>query len=207
MSDGRDTSFPAIYIVDDDEAFRDSLAWLLESSGYIVQVYPSAESFQNIYHPDMSGCLIVDVRMGGITGIALHQYLAALGSTLPTIVVTGHGDLPMAVTAFRQGVADFIEKPLDDTYVLKQIAHCFEQGRKNKVQKQRLETYAQRFDSLTPREREVLDCIVQGKLNKQIADILHISIKTVEVHRSRVMEKMRVTTIADLVRLRLVAKN
>lgn len=203
MSGEADTSVQVIHIVDDDEAFRDSLVWLLESSGYVTRAYSSAEDFLSACRPDMCGCLIVDVRMSGMTGIELHQRLAEQGCHLPTIVVTGHGDVPMAVSAFRQGVVDFIEKPLDDTYVLKQIAHCLEQDQRNRMQKQRLESYSQRFESLTPREREVLDCIVQGKLNKQIADILGISIKTVEVHRSRVMEKMQVSTIADLVRLKL----
>jgi Response regulator len=198
-----DLAAQTIHIVDDDEAFRDSLVWLLESSGYATRTYTSAEEFLTACQPDMSGCLIVDVRMAGMTGIELHDRLGSIGCTLPTIIVTGHGDVPMAVTAFRQGVVDFIEKPLDEEYVLKQIAHCVAQDRNNREQRQRLESYAQRFESLTPREREVLECIVQGKLNKQIADILNISIKTVEVHRSRVMEKMQVTTIADLVRLKL----
>lgn len=203
MSNETNACSQVIHIVDDDAAFRDSLVWLLESSGYITRTYSSAEEFLEVCQPHMSGCLIVDVRMKCMTGIELHRRLTELGSTLPTIVVTGHGDVPMAVTAFRQGVVDFIEKPLDDTYVLKQIAHCLEQDHRNRRQKQQLESYSQRFERLTPREREVLDCIVQGKLNKQIADILGISIKTVEVHRSRVMEKMQVSTVADLLRLKL----
>jgi len=193
----------AVYVIDDDEAFRDSLVWLLESSQYTVRAFDSAEAFLDAASPDMSGCVIADVRMSGITGLELHRRLQALGVDLPTIIVTGHGDVPMAVTAFRDGVVDFIEKPLDDRYVLERIEFCLAKARENARLRQQADDFARRYESLTQREKEVLEYIVAGKLNKQIADLMDISIKTVEVHRSRVMEKMQVTNVAELVRQKL----
>jgi len=193
----------AVYVIDDDEAFRDSLVWLLESSQYTVRAFDSAEAFLEVASPDMSGCVIADVRMSGITGLELHRLLQALGVDLPTIIVTGHGDVPMAVTAFRDGVVDFIEKPLDDQYVLERIEFCLAKARDNARMRQQADDFARRYESLTQREKEVLEYIVAGKLNKQIADLMDISIKTVEVHRSRVMEKMQVTNVAELVRQKL----
>ncbi|MBJ6135845.1 response regulator transcription factor [Ochrobactrum sp. Q0168] len=193
----------AVYVIDDDEAFRDSLVWLLESSQYTVRAFDSAEAFLDAASPDMSGCVIADVRMSGITGLELHRRLQALGVDLPTIIVTGHGDVPMAVTAFRDGVVDFIEKPLDDQYVLERIEFCLAKARENARLRQQADDFARRYESLTQREKEVLEYIVAGKLNKQIADLMDISIKTVEVHRSRVMEKMQVTNVAELVRQKL----
>jgi FixJ family two-component response regulator len=147
--------------------------------------------------------VIADVRMSGITGLELHRRLQALGVDLPTIIVTGHGDVPMAVTAFRDGVVDFIEKPLDDQYVLERIEFSLAKARDNARLRQQADDFARRYESLTQREKEVLEYIVAGKLNKQIADLMDISIKTVEVHRSRVMEKMQVTNVAELVRQKL----
>ncbi|GAA5543998.1 MULTISPECIES: response regulator transcription factor [Brucella/Ochrobactrum group] len=193
----------AVYVIDDDEAFRDSLVWLLESSQYTVRAFDSAEAFLDAASPDMSGCVIADVRMSGITGLELHRRLRTLGVDLPTIIVTGHGDVPMAVTAFRDGVVDFIEKPLDDKYVLERIEFCLAKARENARLRQQADDFARRYESLTQREKEVLEYIVAGKLNKQIADLMDISIKTVEVHRSRVMEKMQVTNVAELVRQKL----
>jgi FixJ family two-component response regulator len=193
----------AVYVIDDDEAFRDSLVWLLESSQYTVRAFDSAEAFLDVASPDMSGCVIADVRMSGITGLELHRRLQALGVDLPTIIVTGHGDVPMAVTAFRDGVVDFIEKPLDDQYVLERIEFSLAKARDNARLRQQADDFARRYESLTQREKEVLEYIVAGKLNKQIADLMDISIKTVEVHRSRVMEKMQVTNVAELVRQKL----
>ncbi|MEL4073383.1 response regulator [Ochrobactrum sp. GPK 3] len=193
----------AVYVIDDDEAFRDSLVWLLESSQYTVRAFESAEAFLDVASPDMSGCVIADVRMSGITGLELHRRLQALGVDLPTIIVTGHGDVPMAVTAFRDGVVDFIEKPLDDQYVLERIEFSLAKARDNARLRQQADDFARRYESLTQREKEVLEYIVAGKLNKQIADLMDISIKTVEVHRSRVMEKMQVTNVAELVRQKL----
>lgn len=192
-----------VHIVDDDDAFRDSLAWLVESSGHRTKGFASAEAFLEACHPGMSGCLIADIRMAGISGIELHERLAERGVTLPTIIVTGHGELPLAVEAFRGGVADFIEKPLDDAYVLQRIDHCLMQDRRNAERRSREKGFQQLYETLTAREREVFEHVVEGRLNKQIADLMGISIKTVEVHRGRVMEKMKVRSVAELVRRRL----
>ena len=179
-----------VHVVDDDAAFRDSLVWLVESADHRVVAHPSAEAFLAACRPGMAGCLIVDVRMPGLSGLELHDHLQSIGIRLPTIVVTGHGDVPMAITAFRKGAVDFVEKPLDDTYMLARIDQCLSWDRDNRRNRQRAESASRRLATLTAREREVLDLVVAGKLNKQIADMLDISIKTVEVHRSRVMEKM-----------------
>lgn len=190
-----------VHVVDDDDAFRDSLVWLIESNDHRVVAHATAEDFLAACGPEMAGCLVVDVRMPGMSGLDLHDRLRTMGIELPTIVVTGHGDLPMAVEAFRKGAVDFVQKPLDDAYVLALVDRCLEQDRESRRRRARARDVAQRLATLSAREREVLDLVVAGKLNKQIADRLDISIKTVEVHRSRVMEKMGVTTVADLVRL------
>lgn len=188
-----------VYVIDDDDAFRDSLVWLLESSQYAVHPFGSAEAFLDVASPHMSGCVIADVRMSGITGLELYRRLQAAGIDLPTIIVTGHGDVPMAVMAFRDGVVDFIEKPLDDQYVLERIEFCLNKARETAQLRKQAGDFSRRYESLTQREKEVLEYIVTGKLNKQIADLMDISIKTVEVHRSRVMEKMQVMNVAELV--------
>lgn len=192
-----------VHIVDDDDGFRDSLAWLVVSDGRTTRSYASAEAFLAEARPGMNGCLVTDIAMGGMSGLELHAQLAERGIDLPTIVVTGHGDLPQAVEAFRAGAVDFIEKPFDDGYLMERIAFCLEQDRRKSVRRERVETRQQRLALLTAREREVMEHIVSGKLNKQIADLMGIAVKTVEVHRSRVMTKMQVHTLAELVRLKL----
>lgn len=204
-------SFPddpkyTIYVVDDDDAFRESLVWLLNSRGYPVQSFASAESFLNICDQIPFGCLVVDVRMPGASGLELHDRLLAGGIHIPTIIMSGHGDLNMAISAFRKGVVDFLEKPLDDLYLLSRIDRCIALEQENKRRFQSSENVTRRLASLTSREREVLDCILAGMLNKQIANQLCISIKTVEVHRSRVMEKIGATSVIELVKLSLSAK-
>jgi FixJ family two-component response regulator len=188
-----------VFIVDDDEAMRDSLAWLLESNSLHVQTFGSGEAFLDAYHEDMTGCLVLDVRMPGMSGLELHERLQGLGATLPIIFVTGHGDVPMAVSALKNGAADFIEKPFNDKEILRLIEQCLAVDRQQFSQRRRLAEVARRMSSLTLREREVMDLIAAGRLNKQIADDLGISIKTVEVHRARVMDKMEVRSVAELV--------
>lgn len=188
-----------VYIVDDDEALRDSLLWLLDSTGIKAQAFDSAEAFLNAWSTRMSGCLVLDIRMPGMSGLELQEKLAALHSTLPIIFITGHGDVPMAVSALKNGAVDFIEKPFNDQDMVNLIHTALAEDRKHHDSRM-LEADAQRrIDALTPREREVLELIVAGRLNKQIADDLGISIKTVEVHRARVMEKMGVNSLAELV--------
>jgi len=188
-----------IYVIDDDEALRDSLVWLLESSGYRVAAYESAELFLSTYNAAMTGCLVLDVRMPGMSGLELFEELSRRHCTLPVIFITGHGDVPMAVSAVKKGAVDFIEKPFGDRDMLGLIEQCLAAEARSRG-KRRLEAEtARRLDHLTQREREVLDLIIAGKLNKQIADVLGISIKTVEVHRARVMEKMGARSLAELV--------
>ncbi|MDD3355144.1 response regulator transcription factor [Zoogloea sp.] len=189
----------SIYVVDDDEPLRDSLVWLLESQGFQVASFASAEDFLKAWRPEFNGCLLLDVRMPGMSGLELHERLRALYSTLPIIFITGHGDVPMAVAALKKGAVDFIEKPFNDTELLKLVTQCLVTERESRVRRRQDAEVARRLDQLTQREREVLDLIIAGKLNKQIADVLGISIKTVEVHRARVMEKMSAQSLAELV--------
>jgi RNA polymerase sigma factor (sigma-70 family) len=195
-----------VYIVDDDDAMRDSLKWLLESRGLKVELYPSGDAFLRDFSRDLCGCLVLDVRMPGMSGMDLYTRLRARASTLPVIFITGHGDVPMAVSALKKGAADFIEKPFDDQDMLKLIESCLKQDRAAAAKRAEKASLAQSLESLTQREREVLKLIVDGKLNKQIADDLGISIKTVEVHRSRVMEKMGADTVVELVQLVLKSR-
>ena len=192
---------PRVHIVDDDEAMRDSLKWLLESRGLRVELYPSAEAFLGAFNSGFCGCLVLDVRMPGMNGLDLYEQLQARASTLPVIFITGHGDVPMAVSALKKGAVDFIEKPFNDQDMLRLIESCMKRDRTAAAKRAQNAFVAQRLESLTQREREVLGLIVAGKLSKQIADELGISIKTVEVHRSRVMEKMGANSVAELVQL------
>ena len=188
-----------IYLVDDDEALRDSLAWLLESQGFKVAAFASAEDFLKAWRPEFNGCLLLDVRMPGMSGLELHERLRAQYSTLPIIFITGHGDVPMAVAALKKGAVDFIEKPFNDTELLRLVSQCLVSEQEHRARRRQDAEVSRRLDQLTQREREVLDLIIAGKLNKQIADVLGISIKTVEVHRARVMEKMGANSLAELV--------
>ncbi|GAA5171070.1 response regulator transcription factor [Viridibacterium curvum] len=195
-----------VHIIDDDDALRDSLVWLLESTGLKVASYPSAEAFLEIWTPQLSGCLVLDIRMPGMSGLELHEKLNAMHSTLPVIFITGHGDVPMAVTALKKGAFDFIEKPFHDQDMLNLIEQCLERDRLENANRRAGAEAQRRIEQLTPREHEVLDLIVAGRLNKQIADELGISIKTVEVHRARVMEKMQADSLAELVQSVLHAR-
>ncbi|QDF96587.1 DNA-binding response regulator [Azoarcus sp. DD4] len=199
MSESHAAPDQQIFIVDDDEALRDSLVWMLESSGYRVAAFDSAEAFLAAWSDLMAGCLVLDVRMPGMSGLELFEELGRRRCTLPVIFITGHGDVPMAVAALKKGAADFIEKPFADRDMLRLVAQCLEQERASRGKRRQEADTARRLEHLTQREREVLDLIIAGKLNKQIADVLGISIKTVEVHRARVMEKMGAHSLAELV--------
>ncbi len=188
-----------VYIVDDDEAMRDSLLWLLESQGFAVTAFTSAEDFLAACRDDMAGCIVLDVRMPGMSGLELYEKLSARQCTLPVIFITGHGDVPMAVSALKKGAVDFIEKPFSDKDMLRLIEQCLELDRNNREKQQKAVGVKRRLANLTEREIEVMDLILAGKLNKQIADVLNISIKTVEVHRGRIMDKMEARTVAELV--------
>ena len=200
------TQGQAVYVVDDDDAMRDSLRWLLESAGYRVSSYSTAERFLAGYRRDHASCLVLDVRLSGITGLELQQELNRRGESLPIIFITGHGDVPMAVDAVKNGAFHFLEKPFTDEQILRLIDDAAMQltpGTDSKAQKR---CAAAKLETLTQREREVMDLVVQGRKNKQIADNLRISVKTVEAHRARAMEKMDVSSVAELVSATLSAK-
>ncbi len=188
-----------IHVVDDDEALRDSLVWMLESNAYAVAAHDSAEAFLEACRPEMVGCIVLDVRMPGMSGLELFEELRHRRCGLPVIFITGHGDVPMAVSALKKGAVDFIEKPFGERDMLRLIEQCLQFERENREKRLLEADTARRLEQLTQREREVLDLIIVGKLNKQIADVLGISIKTVEVHRARVMEKMGAHSLAELV--------
>jgi two-component system, LuxR family, response regulator TtrR len=195
------TSTTLVYVVDDDEAVRDSLAWLLEASGYRVTGFATAESFLDRYDPLALGVLILDIRMPGMTGLELQEVLHQRGSLLPIIFITGHGDVPMAVKAMKLGAADFIEKPFNEALLRDLVGKMAELARASRDEanlKARNEALVSR---LTQRERQVLERIMAGRLNKQIADDLSISIKTVEAHRASIMTKLNVNTVAELMRV------
>lgn len=192
-----------VFVVDDDEAVRDSLRWLLEANGYRVQCFASAEQFLDTFQPNQIGCLILDVRMSGMSGLELQERLLMDDCALPTIFVTGHGDVPMAVSTMKKGAMDFIEKPFDEAELRKLVERMLEKARTESTVAQQQKATAERLGKLTAREHQVLERIIAGRLNKQIADDLGISIKTVEAHRANIMEKLNVSTVADLLRLAL----
>ena len=188
-----------IHVVDDDEALRDSMTWMLEGNNYKVATYDSADAFLRVISPVMVGCVVLDVRMPGMSGLELFEELGRRGCSLPVVFITGHGDVPMAVSALKKGAVDFIEKPFSEADMLRLIEQCLTLERGNRDKRLQEADTVRRLEHLTQREREVLGLIIIGKLNKQIADMLGISIKTVEVHRARVMEKMGVNSLAELV--------
>ncbi|OVZ60566.1 DNA-binding response regulator [Pigmentiphaga sp. NML080357] len=192
-----------VFIVDDDEAVRDSLRWLLEANGYRVRAYESAERFLAEYDPEVIGVLIADVRMPGMTGLELQEQLLAKKSTLPIVFVTGHGDVPMAVSTMKKGAVDFLEKPFNEADLRQIIANMLEQAHARAADEATRRGHEALLARLTVREQQVLERIVAGRLNKQIADDLGISIKTVEAHRANIMEKLQVTTVADLMKVAL----
>ena len=197
----------AVYLVDDDDAMRDSLVWLLEGRGLVVRPYNSAESFLADWKPgQMRGCIVLDIRMPGMSGLELYELISTKPLPPPVIFVTGHGDVPMAVSALKKGAADFIEKPFNDKEIAALVEQCLERDRAQRAEREREAGLAQRLAHLTAREHEVMDRIIAGRLNKQIADDLGISIKTVEVHRARVMEKMGAGSVAELVQSVMAVK-
>ena len=192
-----------VYIVDDDEAVRDSLRWLLEANNYRVRAFPSGESFLAEYDEKRPGVLIVDVRMPGMSGLELQEQLILRKSTMPIVFITGHGDVPMAVSTLKKGAIDFLEKPFNESDLRETVSRMFEQANQRLQKAQAQKNHDAMLNRLTSREQQVLERIVAGRLNKQIADDLGISIKTVEAHRANIMEKLQVTTVADLMKVAL----
>jgi two-component system, LuxR family, response regulator DctR len=190
-----------VHIIDDDEAIRDALGWLLQSRDVAVATWAAAESFLADYSPSMAGCLLLDVRMDGMSGLELFDKLQGLGCRMPAIFLTGHADVPLAVAALKKGARDFVEKPFSDNDLVDRIIDALAFDAAQRVKDAGSETLASRLSTLTHRERQVMDLVVLGKLNKVIADDLGVSMRTVEVHRARVFEKMGVKTAVDLTRL------
>lgn len=190
-----------VFVVDDDEAVRDSIRWLLESSNHKVELFDSGESFMTHYQPDQVGVLLLDVRMNGMSGLEVQDHLIARKSDLPIIMLTAYGDVQMAVTALKKGAVDFIEKPFDHAALRQLVEKMLVEAVRRRSQNERELIGRQKMAKLTPRERQVLERIVSGRLNKQIADDLGISIKTVEAHRASIMDKTASGTVADLMRV------
>ncbi len=192
-----------VYVIDDDEAVRDSLQWLLEGKDYRVRCFDSAESFLTRYDAREVACLIVDIRMGGMTGLELQSRLLEIHSPLPLAFITGHGDVPMAVDTMKKGAMDFIQKPFKEEQLVPLVERMLEQAKESFADYQNALTRDALMARLTLRESQVLERIVAGRLNKQIADDLGISIKTVEAHRANIMEKLAANTVADLLKIAL----
>jgi two-component system response regulator FixJ len=192
---------PIVFIVDDDEAVRNSLRLLLKSVGLAASALPSAREFLDTYKPLQPGCLVLDVRMPGMSGLDLQQLLNLQGAVIPVIFITGHGDVPMAVEAMQAGAFDFLQKPFRDQQLIDCIQRALEKDRASRAQLDERSRIQERLGSLTPREREVLTLVTSGKPNKIMAADLGVSQRTVEIHRARVMEKMGASSLAQLVRM------
>ena len=197
-------SEPVIHIIDDDEAIRDSLAFLLDTADMKVRTYDSAETFLAGIGDLQPGCVITDLRMPGLSGLDLVERLKDLNLAIPVIVITGHGDVPLAVEAMRAGVSDFIEKPFDDSAILGSLKLALSRNQDQGQQDAARAATAQRLESLSQRERQVLDGLVSGRANKVIAYDLGISPRTVEVYRANLMTKMQASSLSELVRMALL---
>ncbi len=197
---------PTVFIVDDDEQVRNALSLLMESVGLNTESYASAQEYLEQFDVDKPGCLILDVRMPGISGLDLQARLAAERIHPTIIIITGHGDVPMAVRAVTAGAVDFIEKPFNNQSMLDTVHKAIEQDAIQRGESSRIQEIEAHYNELTPREKEVLQFVIEGKRNKIIAADMNISQSTVEAHRSRVMEKMAAETLSDLMRMALTLK-
>jgi FixJ family two-component response regulator len=192
---------PTVFIVDDDAAVRNSLRLLVKSVGLTAAAFVSAQEFLATYDPHQPGCLVLDVRMPGMSGLDLQQQLNLRGAVIPVIFITGHGDIPMAVEAMQHGALDFLPKPFRDQDLIDRIQRALEKDRETRAALGQRARNRERLASLTPREREVLTLVASGKANKAMAAELGLSQRTVEIHRARVMEKMGASSVAQLVRM------
>ena len=192
---------PIVFVVDDDWSVGNSIELLLRSVGIQARTFQSAQEFLDTYEPGIHGCLVLDVRMPGMSGIELQDRLGEKGSTLPIIFVTAHGDVPMSVDAMKAGAVDFIQKPFRDQDLLDKVTMALDLCARTQAEVAEIAEIQRRLDSLTPREVEVMELVVGGGLNKEIARTLGIGQRTVEIHRARVMEKMKVRSVSILVQL------
>lgn len=196
-----------VFIVDDDPAIRDSLGLLLSVRGYRTAVFASGEDFLQAWRREWSGCILLDVRMAGMDGLAVQKQLAELDCHLPVIIITGHADVALARQAFKAQASDFLEKPLDDVKLIHAIEEALSHEGAARADMHNREQARHSLQDLTPREREVLALIVTGQHNRNIGPVLGISVRTVEVHKARIMSKLGVDNVADLVRISLLYKN
>ncbi len=199
MNDTHHDQAPTAYVVDDDESIRTLWRWLMESNGIAVKTFATAAEFIESYRSMSAGCLVLDLKLPGMSGLELQEYLHRRSIEIPIVFVTGHGDVPAAVSALKGGAVDFIQKPFSYQDVLSVIEKAFESDAKIRKKRTQQSRIAGRLATLTEREQEVLQRVIEGKPNKIIAAELDISVKTVEFHRAKVMEKMRVTSVAELV--------
>ena len=193
----------SVFIVDDDDAVRSSLRLLLKSVGLPAIAYASATDFLSAWQPEQPGCLVLDVRMPGMSGLELQHELNRRGAIIPVIFITGHADIPMAVEAIQHGAFDFLQKPFRDQDLIDRVQRALTTDAQQRSELAKREVIRERFDSLTPREREVLTLVTRGKANKVMVGDLGVSQRTVEIHRARVMEKMGAASLAQLVRMML----
>ncbi len=203
--DGLAMSKPTVYVVDDDASIRRLLSWLMEKEGVLVKSFANAEAFLDGFKPNGPACLVLDLKLGGMDGLGLQQRLKERGLELPVVFVSGTAQVPQAVQAVKDGAIDFVVKPFDYRKLVALIRNCLARSTEAHQQREKVEASQAHLAALTPREREVMDRVVAGKLNRMIADELAVSIKTVEAHRARIMEKLQVHSVADLVRLSLSA--
>ena len=194
---------PVVMVVDDDSGVRNAMRILLKSVGLDATLYASAQEFLAAYQPSQPGCLVLDIRMPGMSGLELQQQLNLRGAVIPVIFMTGHGDIPMAVEAMQHGAFDFLQKPFRDQDLLDRIQRAIVKDAELRTSLGEHSRIKAHLETLTPREREVLDLMTQGKQNKAIAQDLGVSPRTVEIHRARVMEKMNAQSVAELVRMML----
>ena len=194
---------PLVMVVDDDAGIRNAMRILLKSVGIEATLYASAQEFLAAYQPSQPGCLVLDIRMPGMSGLELQQQLNLRGAVIPVIFMTGHGDIPMAVEAMQHGAFDFLQKPFRDQDLLDRIQRAIARDTERRESLGEHTRIKSHLESLTAREREVLDLMVKGKQNKQIAQDLGVSPRTIEIHRARVMEKMDAHSVAELVRMML----
>lgn len=197
---------PVVHVIDDDDSIRELLTWLMKRNAIRAEAYPNARSFLKAYRPGTPGCLILDLYMPGMSGLDLQQYLKEAGIEMPVIFLSGRADVPKAVAAVKSGAIDFIEKPFDYRRIVELVRECLRRDAEARAGREAARGRAERLATLTQREREVLDRVIAGKVNRLIAEEMQISIKTVEAHRARIMEKLAVDSVAELVQATLGAR-